>query len=117
MTSFGGPGTQSSRRKRSGRKQRIESRTAPELAINPAPPGQRGGAYKPLADSDLETIVASAFRLLDDLGMAEVPEILEKQCLAKGARINTRPNIGTTRNQTLCEYSATPIAPPTKIQT
>ncbi len=90
MTSFGEPRTQSSRRKRSGRKQRIESRTAPEQAINPAPPGQRGGAYKPLTDSDLETIVASAFRLLDDLGMAEVPEILEKQCLAKGARINTR---------------------------
>ncbi len=77
-------------RKGGGRQARVHKRTAPELEINPAPPGQRGGSYKPLSDADVDTVIATALRLLDDLGMAEVPDVLMKQCLAKGAYINAR---------------------------
>lgn len=90
MTSTSGTKPTARGRKGGGRQARVHSRTAPELEINPAPPGQRGGSYKPLSDGDVDTIVSTAMRLLEDLGMAEVPDVLMKQCLAHGAYINAR---------------------------
>jgi trimethylamine--corrinoid protein Co-methyltransferase len=52
---------------------------------DPCPPGQLGGAYKPLSESDLHAIYDTALRLLAELGMGEVPEVLERQLLSSGA--------------------------------
>ena len=35
--------------------------------MNPAPPGQRGGAYRPLSDADMAAIYDTALRLLAEL--------------------------------------------------
>ena len=69
--------------RRSGRKARHAQRAAPP-AVNPAPPGQRGGAYRPLSDAECAAIYDTALRLLDELGMGEVPARLETVLLAAG---------------------------------
>ncbi|WP_298837916.1 trimethylamine methyltransferase family protein [uncultured Roseobacter sp.] len=56
---------------------------APEF--NPAAPGQSGGAYRPLSDSDLNAILDTALRLLAELGMGEVPDRLRQDLLRSGA--------------------------------
>lgn len=71
--------------RRSGRKSRLAKAAAPP-AINPAPPGQRGGRYKPLTQSDMHAIYQTALRLLSDLGMGEVPDRLARMFLAHGAQ-------------------------------
>lgn len=71
-----------------GRKSRIHSRTTSELEVNPAPPGQRGGKYMPLQQCEIDSIVATAIRLLAELGMGEVPDVLNDQALSRGAYIN-----------------------------
>ena len=75
-------------RKSGGRKARIAKRAAIEQEHNPAPIGPIGGQYKPLSDGEVETIYASALQILDELGMGEVPEGLQAQCLSKRAYIN-----------------------------
>ncbi|QIE44193.1 trimethylamine methyltransferase [Pseudohalocynthiibacter aestuariivivens] len=71
--------------RRSGRRARLAQRAAPPV-VNPAPPGQLGGAYKPLTDPELSAIYATALRLLKHLGMGEVPDRLAAMLLAAGAR-------------------------------
>jgi trimethylamine--corrinoid protein Co-methyltransferase len=71
--------------RRAGRKARMARRAAPPL-VNPAPPGQIGGAYRPLREADLQAIYATALRLLAELGMGEVPGRLRADLLAAGAR-------------------------------
>jgi trimethylamine---corrinoid protein Co-methyltransferase len=71
--------------KRGGRKQRLAQRAAPPL-IDPCPPGQIGGAYRPLSERDVEQIYATALALLDRLGMGEVPPHLRVDLLAAGAK-------------------------------
>ena len=44
---------------------------------DPCPPGQAGGQYKPLSDSDLNAIFDTAIRILGELGMGEAPDLLE----------------------------------------
>ncbi|MCP9483225.1 trimethylamine methyltransferase family protein [Shimia sp. CNT1-13L.2] len=74
-------------RKRGGRKARIAQRAAkPE--VDPCPPGQPGGLYRPLSDADLKRIYDAALTLLDTLGMGEVPARLRSDLLAAGAREN-----------------------------
>ncbi len=68
----------------SGRKGRHAKRAAKPI-VDPCPPGQRGGMYKPLSDSDLTQIYDTALRLLDTLGMGEVPERLAADLTAAGA--------------------------------
>ena len=75
----------SNRIRRSGRKEKLAQRAAPPR-VNPAPPGQAGGQYKPLSEADCNAIYATALRLLDSLGMGEVPQRLEQVLLAAGAR-------------------------------
>jgi trimethylamine--corrinoid protein Co-methyltransferase len=75
-------------RRAGGRAARIASRSAAEQEIKASVPGQVGGAYKPLSDPDVRRIYDTALRILDDIGMAEVPPIVLEQALGKGARIN-----------------------------
>ncbi len=71
--------------KRSGRKGRIAQR-AEKPALDPCPPGQPGGAYKPLTGVELERIYNTALDLLEKLGIGEVPDRLRSDLLAVGAQ-------------------------------
>ncbi len=73
--------------KRKGRKERLLSRAAPP-AFDPCPPGQIGGAYKPLSQTDLQRIYDTALQLLENLGLGEVPARLRADLLAMGATDN-----------------------------
>ncbi|SHJ32028.1 trimethylamine---corrinoid protein Co-methyltransferase [Shimia gijangensis] len=75
------------KKRRSGRREKLLQRAAP-VAVNPCPPGQVGGQYTPLSHADCQAIYNMALRLLDDLGMGEVPNGLRDQLLAQGARLN-----------------------------
>ncbi len=55
-------------RRAGGRAARVAKRAAPP-AFNPVVPGLPGGAYKPLTDSDMQSIYETALYLLEDLGM------------------------------------------------
>lgn len=70
--------------RRSGRAERLRQRQAPP-AFNPCPPGPSGGFYKPLSEADLAAIYETALRLLQELGMGEVPERLRQDFLTAGA--------------------------------
>ncbi len=70
--------------RRSGRKARHAQRAAkPE--IDPCAPGQVGGFYKPLTEGEISRIFDTALRLLETLGMGEVPDRLRTDLLAAGA--------------------------------
>ncbi len=73
--------------KRGGRSERLALRAKPPK-FDPCPPGQIGGAYKPLTEAELEKIYETALDLLDRLGMGEVPDRLRKDLLAVGAKDN-----------------------------
>ena len=70
--------------KRGGRKGRLAQRAAKPV-VDPCPPGQSGGQYKPLSDADLHAIYDTALRLLEELGMGEVPDRLKQDFQAIGA--------------------------------
>ena len=70
--------------RRTGRAARIAQRAA-KPRINPAEPGALGGAYRPLSQADLEAIFDTALRLLEELGMGEVPDRLRVDLLRAGA--------------------------------
>ncbi|WP_170336711.1 trimethylamine methyltransferase family protein [Ruegeria arenilitoris] len=80
------------RGKRGGRRERLAQRAA-KPAIDPCPPGQIGGAYKPLSDDDLRRIYDTALDLLEKLGVGEVPERLQADLLAIGATDNGKGRI------------------------
>ncbi|MGB3314395.1 MAG: trimethylamine methyltransferase family protein [Albidovulum sp.] len=71
-------------RRAGGRAERVAKRAAPP-EVNPCPPGQIGGAYKPLREAEISAIYETALRLLAELGMGEVPGGLAKLFLAHGA--------------------------------
>ena len=75
-------------RRGGGRESRIAARTAPETEVNPCPPGQKGGAYRPLSDHDVDQVVTTAFRILDEIGIGEAPDILIETAVAGGATVN-----------------------------
>ena len=56
--------------------------------FDPCPPGQIGGQYRPLSDSDIHAIYHTALRILNELGMGESPEVLSQQAKKCGAHIN-----------------------------
>ncbi len=70
--------------RRAGRRQRLAQRATGPV-VSPCPPGQIGGRYKPLDAAELEAIYAVALRLLEELGMGEVPDRLAKRLAASGA--------------------------------
>ena len=71
--------------RRAGRDRRMATRAAPPV-VNPAPPGQAGGTYRPLGDSDLVAIRDTALRLLEEIGMGETPDALADALRRCGAR-------------------------------
>ncbi|MFD1156442.1 trimethylamine methyltransferase family protein [Roseovarius aestuarii] len=75
------------RAKRAGRRERLAKRAA-KPAIDPCPPGQIGGAYKPLTEDEVQRIFSTALDLLENLGMGEVPPRLRDDLLAIGAKDN-----------------------------
>ena len=54
-------------RRSGGRADRVAKRALPP-ATNPCAPGQIGGAYKPLSESDLRAIYDTTLKLLAELG-------------------------------------------------
>ena len=76
--------TDAGRRRGGGRTARVAQRMAGP-SFDPCPPGQPGGTYRPLTETQIKAITATAFRLLEELGMGEVPERLELDLLAAGA--------------------------------
>ncbi len=75
----------SERGKRGGRRARLAQR-ATKPAFDPCPPGQIGGQYKPLTPPEIAAIHDTALRLLETLGMGEVPDRLAQDLIAAGAR-------------------------------
>ena len=57
-------------------------------AVNACPPGAAGGQYKPLTDAKVQRIYAESLRILEEIGMADVPPVLQKQAISKGAKVN-----------------------------
>lgn len=73
---------------RRGRAARVAARTATTPEVDPCPPGQHGGQYRPLSDDGLKAVYRTALRILDEIGMAEVPDVVQERALQRGARIN-----------------------------
>lgn len=71
-------------RKRGGRAERLALR-AQKPVIDPCPPGQIGGQYRPLSDHDLHAIYDTALRLLAELGLGDVPQRLMRDLVKAGA--------------------------------
>ncbi len=74
----------SSRIKRGGRQSRLAQRAA-KPSFDPAAPGQIGGTYRPLSDQDLKAIYETALKLLENLGLGEVPQRLWDDLINGGA--------------------------------
>lgn len=74
-----------SHRRSGGRSSRIAMRSLPP-SENPCSPGQPGGRYKPLTEAEIIAIYDTSLRLLAELGMGEVPTVLEGQLLKCGAQ-------------------------------
>jgi trimethylamine--corrinoid protein Co-methyltransferase len=70
---------------RGGLQKRLAQRAAKPV-VDPCPPGQTGGTYKPLREDELQSIYDTALKLLANLGLGEVPERLRIDLLAAGAK-------------------------------
>ncbi|MGB1235210.1 MAG: trimethylamine methyltransferase family protein [Planktomarina sp.] len=70
--------------KRGGRQERLALRAAKPV-VDPCPPGQSGGTYKPLTEGELQRIYATTLNLLENLGLGEVPDRLMKDLVSVGA--------------------------------
>lgn len=79
-------------RRAGGRAQRLLQRAAKPV-FDPCPPGQSGGAYQPLSDTDLQSILRTALALLSDLGMGEVPDRLRSDLLEAGAEVSAHGRV------------------------
>ncbi|MEO0937803.1 MAG: trimethylamine methyltransferase family protein [Pseudomonadota bacterium] len=73
--------------KRGGGRAARKAARAAGPAQHPAPPGQRGGQYRPLATAEIDRIIAAAYTLLEQLGMGEVPESLAAHLMRAGCSI------------------------------
>ncbi|MDX1540690.1 MAG: trimethylamine methyltransferase family protein [Geminicoccaceae bacterium] len=73
-------------RRGGGRQARVAARMASHMEVNPCPPGQRGGAFRPLDEAGIRAIYATALRILDEIGIGEVPPVVVDRALAHGAR-------------------------------
>lgn len=71
-------------RKSGGRKGRIAMRRSEHKIHNPAEPGPTGGQYRPLSDKELSDILDTAFRILEEIGFAEVPSVVMDMALERG---------------------------------
>ena len=73
-----------------GRATRVAARKAPQSEFDPSAPGQVGGRYKPLNQRELTETLDTAYKILAEIGMAEVPQVIEDLALSKGAHLNDR---------------------------
>ncbi len=66
-------------RRSGGRAARVAARAAGLKKVDrPVRPGQQGGAYRPLSESDMESIYQAALSLLEEVGMGNpIPEFIE----------------------------------------
>ncbi len=78
-----------SSRRSGGRKARTAARLSGSPEVDPCPPGQRGGQYRPLSDQDIAAIYDTAIRILAEIGMGEVPSVLADRAVEKGATVGT----------------------------
>jgi trimethylamine--corrinoid protein Co-methyltransferase len=76
-------------RRPNARAARLLARSASAPEVNPCPPGQTGGSYRPLSEAQLQAIYDTALRLLAELGMGEVPAAFQELALARGAQLNS----------------------------
>jgi len=53
--------------------------------LKPVHPGETGGQYKPLTDSDIEQIEATIYRILEEVGFADANQHCIDTCVAVGA--------------------------------
>jgi len=79
----GSAAKRSSRRKGQSSRQRMHAERSRAPEINPAPPGSRGGQYKPLSATDIARIFDTAFRMLEELGMGDAPPLLIELCFSR----------------------------------
>lgn len=84
-------------RRSGGRAARVAARTARETEVKPCPPGQHGGQYRPLPNHEMMQIIDTAFRILDEIGMAEAPPVLAEKALEKGASLNALGRLSFSR--------------------
>ena len=75
-----------------GREQRLHTRLKMPKP-NPCPPGQRGGAFSPLNDGDIQLIITSSLYLLENLGMGNVPKKFAEQAIRRGAFMNDKKRL------------------------
>ncbi len=80
------------RTKESGRKGRHAKRAAKPL-LDPCPPGQIGGSYKPLLEAEVRQIFETACNLLANLGMGDVPARLAVDLRRLGAVTDDRGRV------------------------
>ena len=73
-----------------GRAARVAKRISEVPEVNPAPPGQKGGWYKPLNESEIKTIYSTSLRFLEELGMGDAPDFLVESCCKMGAFVNSK---------------------------
>ncbi len=73
-------------RRSNARAAKIAQRTA-ALAedLKPVHPGETGGQYRPLSESDVEQIHATVFRILEEVGFADATEHCIETCTRVGA--------------------------------
>lgn len=65
--------------------------------VNPAPSGAKGGAYQPLSAGEMHAVLDTAYRILAEIGMAEVPPVLQDAALAAGAQLNAQGRLTFSR--------------------
>ncbi len=80
-----------------GRASRIAARTASVPEINPCPPGQIGGRYRPLTSAAVKDITDTALRILGEIGMGEVPKASQTLAVSKGAFLNDQARLCFSR--------------------
>lgn len=71
-----------------GRESRIAMRQAEVQQFQPASPGQVGGQYQPLTHKEIQDILDTAFRILEEIGFAEVPDVVMDAALKQGCSVN-----------------------------
>ena len=91
------PGLKGKRRGK-GRAGRIAMRQAEVQQFTPAASGQVGGQYKPLDDTGMAQVLDTAYRILEEIGMAEVPDVVMEKALAKGCTKNALGRLSFSRS-------------------
>ncbi len=73
-------------RRSGGRKARKAKRAAPiPEHLKPVLPGESGGQYKPLSASDVESVRATSYRILEEVGFQDPTPHCIETCTATGA--------------------------------